>query len=102
MLLFKTVTFDIPKSVCVVFFAHSFPSRELIFISFSSLLVGFYFEENSAGGGKADFNNTWEYVEVLKESFFVIPSLFRSVTSIIKLIQVASIKLSFLYLEGAL
>tara|TARA_Y100000590_G_scaffold468825_1_gene653341 strand:- start:2681 stop:3931 length:1251 start_codon:yes stop_codon:yes gene_type:complete len=41
-----------------------------------SLLVGFFFNEESAGSGGfiADFNNTWGYVEALRESFFVLPS----------------------------
>ncbi len=41
-----------------------------------SLFIGFYFGEDSSGSGGhiADFNNTWGYIEVLKNSFFVLPS----------------------------
>jgi len=41
-----------------------------------SLFIGFYFGEDSSGSGGhiADFNNTWGYIEALKNSFFVLPS----------------------------
>ena len=55
----------------------NFLYSKIIFYSLSvTLLIGFFFNEESSGSGGfiADFNNTWEYVEVLKESFFVIPS----------------------------
>ena len=41
-----------------------------------SLFIGFYFGEDSSGSGghTADFNNTWGYIEALKNSLFVLPS----------------------------
>jgi len=51
-------------------------SGKIIFALLSAtLLIGFYFNEDSAGSGGfiADFENTWAYVEVLKESIFVLP-----------------------------
>ena len=41
-----------------------------------SLFIGFYFGEDSSGSGGhiADFNNTWGYIETLKNSLFVLPS----------------------------
>ena len=41
-----------------------------------SLFIGFYFGEDSSGSGGhiADFNNTWGYIEALKNSLFVLPS----------------------------
>ena len=53
-----------------------FYSRIVFFLLSITLIIGFFFNEDSAGSGGfiADFNNTWGYVEVLKESFFVLPS----------------------------
>ena len=53
-----------------------FYSRIAFFLLSITLIIGFFFNEDSAGSGGfiADFNNTWGYVEVLKESFFVLPS----------------------------
>ena len=51
-------------------------SGKIIFALLSAtLLIGLYFNEVSAGSGGciADFENTWAYVEVLKESIFVLP-----------------------------
>ena len=51
-------------------------SGKVIFVLLSlTLLVGFFFGEDSAGSGGfiADYNNTWGYVEELKKSFFVLP-----------------------------
>ena len=47
-------------------------SNLIIFFSILSLFVGFYFNEDSSGSGGyiADFNYTWEYVEVLKDKIF--------------------------------
>ena len=41
-----------------------------------TLIIGFFFNEDSSGSGGfvEDFNSTWGYVEALKESFFVLPS----------------------------
>ena len=55
----------------------NFLYSKIIFFTLSiTLIIGFFFNEESSGSGGfiADFNNTWEYVEVLKESFFVLPS----------------------------
>ena len=51
-------------------------SKIAFFLLSATLLIGFFFNEESSGSGGfiADFNNTWGYVEVLKESFFVLPS----------------------------
>jgi len=51
-------------------------SKIAFFLLSVTLLIGFFFNEESSGSGGfiADFNNTWGYVEVLKESFFVLPS----------------------------
>ena len=49
----------------------------LVFFLFSiSLLIGFYFNEDSSGSGGfiADFSNTWGYVEALKENILIRPS----------------------------
>ena len=48
----------------------------IFFLLSITLIIGFFFNEDSAGSGGfvADFNNTWGYVEALKESFFVLPS----------------------------
>ena len=45
------------------------------FLSFT-LLVGFYFNEDSSGSGGfiSDFNTTWGYIEALKYEIFVLPS----------------------------
>ncbi len=51
--------------------------NKLIYLLLSlSLFIGFYFGEDSSGSGGhiADFNNTWGYIEVLKNSLFVLPS----------------------------
>lgn len=49
-------------------------SNLIIFFSILSLFVGFYFNEDSSGSGGyiADFNYTWEYVEVLRDKIFVL------------------------------
>lgn len=41
-----------------------------------SLFIGFYLGEDSSGSGGhiADFNNTWGYIEALKNALFVLPS----------------------------
>ena len=41
-----------------------------------SLFIGFVFGEDSSGSGghRADFYNTWGYVEVLTKQFFALPS----------------------------
>ena len=46
----------------------------LIFFSILSLFIGFYFNEDSSGSGGyiADFNYTWGYVEVLKDTIFAL------------------------------
>ena len=37
-----------------------------------SLFVGLYFNEDAGGGGtRADFINTWEYVQALKQDIFI-------------------------------
>ena len=36
-----------------------------------TLLVGFYFNEDVAGGSTVDFYRTWDYVLALKENFFI-------------------------------
>ena len=48
----------------------------IFFLLSLTLIIGFFFDEDSAGSGGfiADFNNTWGYVEVLKDSLFVLPS----------------------------
>ena len=48
----------------------------LFFLLSLTLFVGFYFGEDSAGSGGfvRDFNHTWGYIEVLKKSFFALPS----------------------------
>ena len=53
-----------------------FYGKIIFFLLSITLIIGFFFNEDSAGSGGfiADFNNTWGYVEVLKESFFVLPS----------------------------
>tara|TARA_B100000029_G_C17600014_1_gene965427 strand:- start:2633 stop:3883 length:1251 start_codon:yes stop_codon:yes gene_type:complete len=53
-----------------------FYGKITFFLLSFTLLVGFFLNEESAGSGGfiADFNNTWGYVEVLRESFFVLPS----------------------------
>ena len=53
-----------------------FYGKIAFFLLSFTLLVGFFLNEESAGSGGfiADFNNTWGYVEVLRESFFVLPS----------------------------
>ena len=51
-------------------------SKIIFFVLSITLIIGFFFNEDSSGSGGfiADFNNTWDYVEVLKKSFFVLPS----------------------------
>ena len=51
-------------------------SKIIFFVLSITLIIGFFFNEDSSGSGGfiADFNNTWGYVEVLKKSFFVLPS----------------------------
>jgi len=51
-------------------------SRIIFLILSTTLIIGFFLNEDSAGSGGfvADFNNTWGYVEALSESFFVLPS----------------------------
>ena len=53
-----------------------FYGKITFFLLSITLIIGFFFNEDSAGSGGfiADFNNTWGYVEALKESFFVLPS----------------------------
>ena len=51
-------------------------SKIIFFVLSITLIIGFFFNEDSSGSGGfiADFNNTWDYVEALKKSFFVLPS----------------------------
>ena len=51
-------------------------NKYLFFLLSITLFVGFYFGEDSAGSGGfiSDFNNTWGYVEALKNSLFTLPS----------------------------
>ena len=53
-----------------------FYSRIIFLILSTTLIIGFFFNEDSAGSGGfvADFYNTWGYVEALRESLFVLPS----------------------------
>ena len=53
-----------------------FYGKVTFFLLSITLIIGFFFNEDSSGSGGfvADFNNTWGYVEALKESFFVLPS----------------------------
>jgi len=53
-----------------------FYGKIIFFLLSITLITGFFYNEDSAGSGGfvADFNNTWGYVEALKESFFVLPS----------------------------
>ena len=53
-----------------------FYGKTTFFILSITLIIGFFFNEDSAGSGGfiADFNNTWRYIEVLKQSLFVLPS----------------------------
>ena len=53
-----------------------FYSKITFFVLSTTLIIGFFFNEDSAGSGGfiADFNNTWGYIEVLKQSFFALPS----------------------------
>ena len=54
-----------------------FYSRIIFLILSTTLIIGFFFNEDSAGSGGFinDFNNTWGYVEALRESFFQIKTL---------------------------
>ncbi len=40
----------------------------LIFLSIFSYAIGFTFDENSAGGGVADFNNTWRNLQMFESN----------------------------------
>ncbi len=53
-----------------------FYGKVIFFLLSLTMIIGFYFDEDSAGSGGfiADFHNTWGYVEALKESLFVLPS----------------------------
>ena len=53
-----------------------FYGKVTFFLLSITLIIGFFFNEDSSGSGGfvADFNNGWGYVEALKESFFVLPS----------------------------
>ena len=53
-----------------------FYGKIIFFLLSITLIIGFFFNEDSSGSGGfiADFNNTWGYVEALRESFFVLPS----------------------------
>ena len=51
----------------------SFKSGSLLFLLCTiSLFVGLYFNEDASGGGtRADFINTWGYVQALKQNIFI-------------------------------
>lgn len=53
-----------------------FYGKITFFLLSITLIVGFFFNEDSSGSGGfiADFNNTWGYVEALREKLFVLPS----------------------------
>ena len=61
-----------------------FYGKVTFFLLSITLIIGFFFNEDSSGSGGfvADFNKTWGYVEALKESFFVLPS--KSIKFILK------------------
>ena len=55
----------------------SFYYSKIIYVLLSlTIFIGFFFNEDSSGSGGFidDFNNTWPYVELLRENFFVLPS----------------------------
>ena len=51
-------------------------SKIIYFLLSLTLFIGFFFNEDSSGSGGFidDFNNTWPYVELLRENLFVLPS----------------------------
>jgi hypothetical protein len=53
-----------------------FYGKITFFLLSITLIIGFFFNEDSSGSGGhiADFNNTWGYVEALKNALFVLPS----------------------------
>jgi len=48
----------------------------VLLFSILTLVAGFYFNEDSSGSGGyiADFNNTWGYIQALKNNLFVLPT----------------------------
>ena len=48
----------------------------ILLFSLLTLFVGFYFNEDSSGSGGFinDFNDTWGYIEALKDDLFVSPA----------------------------
>lgn len=57
--------------------------KKLLFLSYISLIIGFFLNENSSGGSKIDFLNTFPYVKKISEDYFLGIELFNKSSGVV-------------------
>ena len=57
--------------------------KKLLFLSYISLLIGFFLNENSSGGSKIDFLYTYPYVKKISDDYFLGIELFNKSSEVV-------------------